>query len=370
MNKEKPDILTSNFANLLLESMADGVFTLDADGIISFWNPSMERITGYAASDAIGRPCKMLAFNRCFKKICAKGPNGCDIFNFGKVDGKECHFKHKDGHDVPVLKNARIVKDDTGKAIGVVETVTDMTTAHQTRIQLMQSEKMASLGKLSAGVAHQLNNPLGSITLFTKLIMEEHDLDDSAKKDLERILADAERCGDIVRELLEFARQTNHQMLPCDVNNALLRTLFLLENQTIFQNITIEKNISETLPQICANEQQLNHVFMNIILNAVQSMENKGTLKISSDFIPAENSVEVRVGDSGCGMPEEILKNIFDPFFTTREEGKGTGLGLSIVYGIMKNHGGAVTAESDCDKGSTIILKFPVKKNAPAEKED
>ena len=362
MSREKREVLTSDFANLLLDSMADGVFTLDATGIITFWNPSMERITGYSADEALGRPCNLLGFNRCFKKVCAKGPDGCDIFNFGKVDGKECRFSHKDGHEVPVLKNARIVKDDDGQTIGVVETVTDMTESRQTRVQLMQAEKMASLGKLSAGVAHQLNNPLGSITLFAKLIMEEHDLSASAKNDLERILADAERCGDIVRELLEFSRQTNHLMLPCNVNKALLRTIFLLENQALFQNITIEKNISDTLPQIRANEQQLNHVFMNIILNAAQSMENNGALKISSDFITAENSVEVRVSDSGCGMTEEVLKNIFDPFFTTREEGKGTGLGLSIVYGIMKNHDGAVTAKSDFGKGSTIILTFPVHK--------
>jgi signal transduction histidine kinase len=230
----------------------------------------------------------------------------------------------------------------------------------KTQLQLLQAEKMSSLGKLAAGVAHQLNNPLGGITLFAKLIQEEYNLEEGAKQDLDRILKDAQRCRDTVKELLEFTRQTRHLMRPHDVNEAVSRTLFLLENQALFQNIDISKNLDPSLPPIQADIQQLNHLFMNIILNAAQAMKEQGCLTLKTSPVPAGDRVCIEISDTGPGIPEDILPHIFEPFFTTKEEGKGTGLGLSLAYSIVKNHAGTITAKSEPGQGTTFIIEFPV----------
>ena len=223
---------------------------------------------------------------------------------------------------------------------------------------MLQAEKMSSLGKLAAGVAHQLNNPLGGITLFTKLVMEEYQHEPGAVEDLQRILKDAQRCRDTVKELLEFARQTRQEMRLHDINQAIIRTLFLLENQTLFQNITIEKQLSENLPQVPGDIQQLNHLFMNIILNAAQAMEGQGTLTIKTDLSADKNHVRIEISDTGPGIPDDVMPHIFDPFFTTKEEGKGTGLGLSMVYGIVQNHGGKIRARSTPGRGTFFIVEL------------
>ena len=228
------------------------------------------------------------------------------------------------------------------------------------QLQLMQSEKMASLGKLAAGVAHQLNNPLGGITLFTKLLLEEYDLEEEAREDLHRILKDAERCRDTVKELLEFTRQTRHLMQPHDINLTISRTLFLLENQTLFNDIEIENNMMPSPPFVMADTQQLNHLFMNIILNAVEAMGKKGKLTLKTSKSSKEDKLNIEISDTGPGIPEDVLPHIFDPFFTTKEEGKGTGLGLSMVYGIVENHGGKIMAKSKPGQGTTFIIEFPI----------
>jgi signal transduction histidine kinase len=224
--------------------------------------------------------------------------------------------------------------------------------------QLLQAEKMASLGKLAAGVAHQLNNPLGGITLFTQLVLEDYDLPEKAKEDLERILKDAQRCRDTVRELLEFARQTRKMMQPHDLNKAITRTLFLLENQTLFHNIRIEKKLAPSLPPVYGDIQQLNHLLMNIILNSAEAMEGQGNLTIQTELCNDNKRLLLAISDSGPGIPEDVRQHIFEPFFTTKEPGKGTGLGLSMVYGIVQNHGGKIHTLTQPDKGTTFIIEL------------
>jgi signal transduction histidine kinase len=230
----------------------------------------------------------------------------------------------------------------------------------QTQIQLLQSEKMASLGKLAAGVAHQLNNPVGGITLYTKLVLEEYDLPEEARSDLTRVLKDAERCRDTIKELLEFTRQTRHLMQSHDLNRAVERTLFLLESQTLFHNIEITRDLAQKLPQVQCDIQQMNHMLMNIILNAAQAMDGQGKLLVRTNLSPGGDWVRVEVSDTGPGIPEELLARIFEPFFTTKEEGKGTGLGLSLVYGIVENHGGRISVNNRPGSGARFVIELPL----------
>ena len=190
--------------------------------------------------------------------------------------------------------------------------------------------------------------------------MEEYPLAAKVRKDLYRIIRDAERCRDIIKELLEFARQTQQNILPLDLNKALLRTIFLLEYQPLFQNITIIKELSPDLPNAPVDRRQINHVFMNVILNAAEAMEEAGTLTVKSYLSPDKKYVCLEISDSGPGIPEDVINHIFEPFFTTKEEGKGTGLGLSVVYGIVNNHHGKIWAESKFGDGATFFIEFPL----------
>ena len=227
---------------------------------------------------------------------------------------------------------------------------------------------MASLGKLAAGVAHQINNPLGGIILFAGLMLEEYELEDAARDDLKRILRDAERCKETVKELLEFARQTRHEMRPLDINKAIMRTLFLLENQTLFQNIEIVRQLDEDIPPVLGDSQQLNHLFMNIILNAAQAMQGSGTLTISSRRGANGVRAHIAIADTGPGIPQDVMPHIFDPFFTTKEEGEGTGIGLSLVYGIVESHGGSIRAVNREPIGTSFFIELPLSK--PEDEEE
>jgi two-component system, NtrC family, sensor kinase len=160
--------------------------------------------------------------------------------------------------------------------------------------------------------------------------------------------------------LLEFTRQTRHLMQPHDVNKSISRTMFLLENQSLFQNIEIEKNFAAALPPVQADIQQLNHLFMNIILNAAQAMNGKGKLMLKTCVSAATKTVEIEIADTGPGIPPDVLPQIFDPFFTTKEEGQGTGLGLSLAYGIVENHGGKISARNRPEGGAVFLISLPI----------
>ena len=351
--------------NLIL-SAVDGVIAADKNGKILIFNDMAAEIFGYSVEEAL----EFLNISDIYpdqkeyeimKKLRSDeygGPNKLRSYQVEVID--------KSGEHIPINLNAAIVFEGEKEVatIGYFHDLREINRMKEelekTQLQLLQSEKMASLGKLAAGVAHQLNNPLAGIILFTKLVMEDYELEDGAKNDLCRVMADAERCRDTVKELLEFTRQTRHLMQPHDINQAISRTLFLLENQTLFQNITIQKNLDSSLPTVHSDVQQLNHLFMNIILNAAQAMEGKGQLSLETTYQPEKEQVCIRISDTGPGISEHILPHIFDPFFTTKEEGEGTGLGLSLVYGIVENHGGQIKAENSSDRGATFIIELPL----------
>jgi len=285
----------------------------------------------------------------------------------GKLKGYHINGQHKNGDLIPISLNASIVYDANGNKVATIgffhdrrDEIRMQKELENTQVQLLQAEKMASLGKMAAGVAHQLNNPLGGIILYTKLVMDEYDLPEEATADLTRVLEDAERAKETVKELLEFARQTDQEMKPQDINEIISRTIFLLENQSIFHNIKIEKALAESLPPISGDAQQLNHVFMNIILNGADALEGNGVLSIKTWHAAEKNRICIEISDTGPGIPDDVLPHIFEPFYTTKEQGKGTGLGLSMVYGILESHGGTIRAESKGGEGTLFHIELPV----------
>ena len=349
--------------NLILSSV-DAVIAADKTGNILIFNDVAAEISGYSVHEALTN----LNIRDLYPGITAfqvmRMLRSDEFSGKGKLKSYKVDFLRKNGEIIPIRLNASIIYEGQ-KEIATIgffhdlrEEIRMKKELKKSQTQLLQAEKMASLGKLAAGVAHQLNNPLGGITLFTQLVLEEYDLPEKARDDLNRILKDAKRCRDTVKELLEFARQTRQDKQPHDINKAINRTLFLLENQTLFHNIRIEKKLASSLPPVLADIQQLNHMLMNIILNAAEAMEGNGTLKLQTEVCDDQKRLLVAISDTGPGIPNDVLPHIFEPFFTTKEPGKGTGLGLSLVYGIVENHGGKIRTLSRQGEGTTFIIEL------------
>ena len=353
--------------NLILSSV-DGVIAADMKGKIHIFNDSAAEISGHKVEEALHKLNIRDVYPGDGAREVMKKLRSDDHGGKGKLKSYIVDVLGKNGENIPISLNASIVYEEEREVatIGFFhdmrETIRMKKELEKAQIQILQSEKMASLGKLAAGVAHQLNNPLSSITLFTQLVLEEYKLEEGARNDLTRIYKEAQRCRDTVKELLEFARQTRQEMRPHDVNSAILRTVFLLENQTLFHNIEIEKELSPSLPEVYGDIQQLNHIFMNIILNAADAMEGKGKLSIKSYKPLQSDTVIIEISDTGPGIPQNVLPHIFEPFFTTKEEGKGTGLGLSLVYSMIDNHKGRIYAKSQPGKGTTFVIELPTAK--------
>lgn len=364
-NVEERRLRSNGFLRNLIHSAVDGVIAADLSGKIIIFNEAATQITGYSVQEAMNditiRDVYVGDGAREVMRMLLSHEYGGE----GKLISYHIDGKNKIGEVVPISLNASVVYEN-GKKVATIgffhdrrEEIRIQKELEKTQVQLLQAEKMASLGKMAAGVAHQLNNPLSGIILFTKLVMEEYGLTEDALKDLERVLDDARRAKDIVKELLEFSRQTSHEMKPQNINEIISRTVFLLENQSIFQNIEIQKHLDDRVPMISGDAQQLSHVFMNLILNAADALAGTGRLTIRTSVCPENRIVCVEISDTGHGISEDILPHIFEPFYTTKEQGKGTGLGLSIVYGIVESHGGHIRAESEAGQGTTFFIEFP-----------
>jgi two-component system NtrC family sensor kinase len=228
--------------------------------------------------------------------------------------------------------------------------------------EVMKSERLAMIGQLAAGVAHEINNPLGSILLFNRLVLKKCSGDSPVRENLERIEREVKRCQNIVQGLLEFARQREPKTEPTNLNLLLSKTVALFENQPVFHNVKVVRQFQDPLPDVVVDPAQIQQVFVNILMNAVHAMKGQGAMTITTLFAPEVERIEVGFGDTGCGMSKEVLDRVFEPFYTTKGVGEGTGLGLSISYGIIKRHGGEITVSSLEGKGSLFVVILPVER--------
>jgi two-component system NtrC family sensor kinase len=228
------------------------------------------------------------------------------------------------------------------------------------RKKMMESERLALIGQLAAGVAHELNNPLQGIVAYSHLLLEKMPCDNSSTDSVKKIVTQANRCRDIIRGLLDFSRQRKPDKTLCNVNSVLEECVSLVEIQASFHNIQIIKAFKEDLPMAVIDPAQIERVFMNMLINAAEAMAGSGLMTLATRFDPVKKCIEVEFTDTGHGISEQDLENIFDPFFTTKEVGHGTGLGLAISYGIVKEHKGTILVESEVGEGTTFIVRLPV----------
>jgi two-component system NtrC family sensor kinase len=227
-----------------------------------------------------------------------------------------------------------------------------------TRQQLGRSEQLASVGRLAAGVAHEINNPLVGVLAFADMLREKENMDDQDRQDLELIIRETKRVRDIVRGLLDFARETPSVKARLNINDVICQTIRLLGKRDAFQNIYVVDDLSDNLPFINGDRNQLQQVVMNLVLNACEAMPQGGTLMLRTSATDKRAIFEVT--DTGVGIKQEDLDKIFEPFFTTKPVGKGTGLGLSVSYGIIQQHGGTLEVQSDLGRGTTFTISLPL----------
>ena len=234
----------------------------------------------------------------------------------------------------------------------------------------MHAEKLASVGLLAAGIAHEINNPLTGVLTFAHLVRVKLPEGSAEAEDMDIIIRETKRCAGIIRRLLDFAREKKPEITRGDLNAVVRETIQFVEHQAGFQNVAFELELDPELPTISMDPNQLKQVIMNLVVNARDAMGERGRLCVCSRRYPslyspgtghrAVPAVELTFSDSGCGIPAEDLPKIFDPFFTSKEPGKGVGLGLSVGYSIIKAHGGTIDVESEVGRGTTFRIVLPV----------
>jgi two-component system NtrC family sensor kinase len=233
----------------------------------------------------------------------------------------------------------------------------------ESELKLLQSEKQASVGRLAAGVAHEINNPLTGVLTFTHMLLRRQDINEEIREDLQTIADATERVRLIVKGLLDFARQTKIEAEPTDINTLIEQTLPLVANQALVKGVIFCFDPGEDIPTRTLDRNQVQSVILNIILNAIDATEKGGHINIYTRLTTAAGgtgkAIEVEITDTGCGIAAEHLDKLFDPFFTTKEVGKGTGLGLSVSQGIIERHGGTIRVRSAVGAGSVFTISFP-----------
>jgi PAS domain S-box/PAS domain S-box len=357
---------TNSFLTNIIISSVDGIIAADIKGNVILFNQGAELMLGYSADEVIngGVHITQMYIPGQAKEIMKKLRDP-DLGPAGKLSSTQVNLVTKKGEGLPASLSAAIIYDEVGQEIASVGIFTDLRERfrmqkelEETHLKLLHSEKMASLGKMAAGVAHEINNPLGGILIYANLLLEETPAEDPKWANLKHIVDQTMRCKDIVKELLDFSRQTKHRWVQCDINQSLEQIIGLLGKQALFHDIQIIKEIDPLLIPIIADPGQLNQVFINLMTNAADAMNGIGILTVRTYSLPEEGKIGVEISDTGCGIPPEILPRIFDPFFTTKD--KGTGLGLSTVYGIIGEHGGSIEVRSNTGQGTVFILRLPV----------
>jgi len=344
-----------DFSGKILSNTQSLILVADTAGLISYANRRWYD-AGFEQRELLGRPLLELAAPG-FTRPLAEALQS--TFHGQQVDNLELEILRRNGVSGKVSANLSPMRDEHGAVTSLVAVLTDITDSAVLRDKLVHAEKMAAVGQLVSGVAHEVNNPLTAILGFADLLMENPDLPETARKDLRVILAEAQRTKQIVQNLLSFARQMPPQRNPVQLNLILRRTIQLRSYDFNSHGVEVIEHLDEGLPEVVGDAHQLQQVFLNILNNAYDAVREVGRpARIEIMSTKAGDSVEVSFADNGNGISHP--DRIFDPFFTTKEVGKGTGLGLSICYGIVKEHGGEILCHNNIGgTGATFIVRLP-----------
>ncbi len=343
------------------------IIAINEKGIVTLINKKGCDVLGYRGEEIIGKdwfdlcvPERVREKRReTFKKVMAGEEE--------EVEDYENTVLTKSGEERIIAWHNSTLTDEKGLIIGTLSSGEDITKRKETEVELIRSEKLASLGQLAASVAHEVNNPLAGIMVYTTLLLKKYQAKRLQTEDTENQLLkmkkELERTSGIIRNLLDFSRQSDADMRPIEINKVVQAALLLVRHQISLENITLELKLGKDLPLVHAGFDQIQQVLINIILNATQAMPEGGKLTIATSAARGvrineaiKNTVRIDVADTGVGIPKENLSKLFTPFFTTKEKGRGVGLGLPVVHGIIERHKGKIEVASELNKGTTFTI--------------
>jgi two-component system NtrC family sensor kinase len=363
---EKRSIHIRQFLDKVIQSSHNAIVVSDMKGHILLMNQAAEDLFGYSMEEAIRTKNAQSCYPPGQAKEVMRRLKSEDFGGKGKLSAFRIDVINAKGETVPVEMTGAIIYDGeeevatTGIFYDLREKIAGEKKLKEALIQINRSEKMASLGQLAAGVAHEINNPLTGILLYANLALEKLDKVDLLEKYLTSVINDTERCKGIVKDLLAYSRQTNPANETFQVNSLIEQSLALIRDQKRFLNINLVKELSDDMMLIRADRNQLIQVIINLIMNSVDAMDRKGTLTFRTYCNKPYKKVYIEVSDTGNGIPEENLSKVFDPFFTTKGPEKGTGLGLSTSYGLVKENGGRISIKETNSNGTTALIELPL----------
>jgi two-component system NtrC family sensor kinase len=364
-----------DFMNKIVQSSPDSITATDMKGNILIWNQAAEETLGYTASEVIGKMNISKIYPEGVARKVMQMLRRDEYGGSGRLTSYPMVYVRRDGEVVEGNLSAAIIYDANGKEIASVGSFVDLRdrlemerALRDTQEQLLQSEKLAAMGRLTSQIAHELNNPLYGIMNTLELLKTEISPDNRRRKILEMALSETVRLSDLLRNMLSFSKPDQEERRPVEINSVLDEILLLHEKQLKENDINIAATFAEGLGLVNASKNQLRQVFLNMVANARDAMPDGGTLTVATSG--DSDKVLIEIADTGTGIRKEHIDKIFDSFFTTKGEVKGVGLGLSVCYGFIKDHGGEIDVNSQEGVGTTFTITLPVHAAAGAEKDD
>jgi PAS domain S-box-containing protein len=340
-----------DFSENIVESLNVGVLAVDLGGRVESWNTQLEQMVGVTRQDAINRRLEEVLPPALVAELAARS----------EQDHVSSFYKHplrnREGRNLVVNVSIAPLVGKEGERIGRLILLDDITQRTRLEDQLLQAEKLTSLGLLAAGVAHEVNTPLAVISNYIQMLAKQLPAGDARHALIDKIVKQTFRASEIVNHLLNFSRTGAAEFQPVSLNQVVEETLSLLTHPLRTGRVQVIRNLSAELPTVLGSSNRLQQVFLNLFLNARDAMPSGGMLEVRSAAY--NGTVEIEVTDTGAGIPRENLARIFDPFFTTKASARGTGLGLSVSYGIIKEHAGKIEVRSTPGKGTSFRLEFP-----------
>ena len=364
----------NDFLMNLIESSVDGIIVTDMKGDILIFNKGAEDLLGYTAEEVVEKMNIRSIYQPGVAKEVMNRLRSPDFGGVGKLTSFSIFHRRKDGEMIEGDLSASLIYDEKGDEIASIGIFKDLRERlkmerelHEIQQALLQSEKLAAMGRLTSQIAHELNNPIYGIMNTLELLKTEIPPESKRRRILDLSLSEIQRLSEMLRNMLSFSKPEEEKRKPVKIDELIEGILLVMEKQMREANIKVETSFGEEIPEVMASTNQMRQVFLNIFKNAKEAMPKGGTLFVRTS--KEDNRVLIQIQDTGMGIPKEIKDKIFEAFFTTKQKVKGVGLGLSVCYGIIKDHSGEIKVESKEDKGTTFTISLPIESlNQDAEK--